>query len=141
MGKANEVASTSPRLDGARVLVVEDDFLIGLELCAILTDAGAEVIGPMQTVQSALARAGDQTFSAAILDIRLGKETVEPVAQCLAEQHVPFLFYTGQSRTDPVRAIWPECQIVAKPALPTSLLRAVAALVKQPGHGILSASR
>jgi DNA-binding response OmpR family regulator len=139
MGKANEVAPTSPRLDGARVLVVEDDFLIGLELCAVLADAGAEVIGPMQTVQTALARAGDQRLSAAILDIRLGKETVEPVAQCLAGQHVPFLFYTGQSRTDPVRALWPDCKIVAKPALPTSLVRAVAALLKEPRQGIRSA--
>jgi DNA-binding response OmpR family regulator len=134
MGKANEVASTPPRLDGARVLVVEDDFFIGLELATILSEAGAEVIGPSQTVQSALAIADDRTLSAAILDIRLGADTVEPVARLLAEQQIPFLFYTGQSGTDPVRTIWPDCKIVAKPALPISLIAAVAALLRKPRH-------
>jgi DNA-binding response OmpR family regulator len=129
MGRANEAATMTPRLDGSRVLVVEDDFFIGLELTAILRDAGAEVVGPLQTVQSALAGAEDKKLSAAILDIRLGDDTVEPVARRLAEHHVPFLFYTGQSRTDPVQALWPDCRIVAKPALPGSLLTAIAALV------------
>jgi DNA-binding response OmpR family regulator len=132
MGRANEVATMPPRLDGSRVLVVEDDFFIGLELAAILKDAGADVVGPLQTVQSALASAEDETLSAAILDIRLGDETVEPVARRLAEQAIPFLFYTGQSRTDPVQAMWPGCRIVAKPALPSSLLSAIAALTAKP---------
>jgi DNA-binding response OmpR family regulator len=129
MGGVNEISTTAPSLDGSRVLVVEDDFLIGLELATILTDAGADVVGPFQTVQSALAEVEDGKLSAAILDIRLGDGTVEPVARRLAEHEVPFLFYTGQSKTDPIQAMWPDCRIVAKPALPGSLLSAVAALV------------
>src|SRR5262245_12643181 len=100
MANTDESASSSARLNGARVLVVEDDFFIGLELAAILTDAGAVVVGPRQTLQSALAVADDDTLSAAILDIRLGQDTVEPVARRLEEHHVPFLFYTGQARND-----------------------------------------
>jgi DNA-binding response OmpR family regulator len=141
MGKANEVPATSPRLDGSRVLVVEDDFFIGLELAATLRDAGADVVGPLQTVQSALAGAEDQKLSAAILDIRLGNETVEPVARRLAEHAIPFLFYTGQSTTDPVQAMWPDCRIVAKPALPSSLLSAIAALVTRSRRRSASGAR
>ena|SRR5690242_6045449 len=141
MGRANEIASTPPRLDGARVLVVEDDFFIGLELADILSDAGAEVVGPMQTVQAALATADDRTLSAAILDIRLGNETVEPVARRLAEHAVPFIFYTGQSGSDPIRTIWPGCKILAKPALPVSLLRAIAGLTNKSQCGFRSTAR
>ena len=131
MEKANEAAPPKiPRLDGARVLLVEDDFLIGLELAAILSDAGAEIVGPLQTVESALAFAAETSFSAAILDIRLGERTAAPVARLLAERGVPFLFYTGQSGTDPLRAQWPASRILSKPALPLSLVTAVAAMVR-----------
>src|SRR5262245_10449301 len=130
MGRVSEFASETARLDGARVLVVEDDFIIGLELAAVLTDAGAEVVGPSQTVQAALARAEGEGLSAAVLDIRLGDGTVAPVARQLAERHVPFVFYTGQSKTDPLRAEWPDCQIVSKPASPASLVAAVASLLR-----------
>lgn len=109
MGAANDIGSNATLLGGARVLVVEDDFLIGLELSAILSDAGAEVVGPLSTVQSALHAAHDGTLSAAILDVRLGNQTVVPVARQLSDQHVPFFFYTGQSKADPLQAEWPGC--------------------------------
>lgn len=131
MGRASEVEATPLPLNGLRVLVVEDDFFIGLELNAILSDAGAVVLGPSQTVASALELAGDQTLSAAVLDIRLGQDTVEPVARRLAGLGTPFLFYTGQTKTDPVRTAWPDCRIVAKPALPTALIAAVVTLLKK----------
>jgi len=134
--RPNEIASASARLNGARVLVVEDDFFIGLELVAILSDAGATVVGPQQTLQSALAATGDETLSAAILDIRLGRDTVEPVARRLAEHDVPFLFYTGQSASDPVHATWPDIKILIKPALPASLVAAVAEMLKREAEAL-----
>jgi DNA-binding response OmpR family regulator len=137
MGPANEIAPSpeppsSELLSGARVLVVEDDFLIGLELAMILSDAGAVVIGPSQTVEAALKSADDQTLSAAILDIRLGPDTAAPIARRLTEHHVPFLFYTGQSKTDPMPAEWPDSPVISKPALPDALIRAVVALLNRP---------
>src|SRR5262245_14062832 len=109
MEKALERPSASAPLSGARILVVEDDFLIALELAAVLSDAGAEVVGPSHTVEAALQLAEGETLSAAVLDIRIGKTTVAPVARCLSAHDVPFLFYTGQSRTDPLREEWPDC--------------------------------
>lgn len=129
MGAASNAGPNSTLLSGARVLVVEDDFFIAVELAATLSDAGAEVIGPSQTVAAALALAEDESLSAAILDIRLGDDTVAPVARRLAAHHVPFVFYTGQSRSDPLRAEWPDCAILSKPALPASIVKAVAALL------------
>ena len=80
-------------LTGARVLVVENDFIILAELELLLSEAGAEVIFS-QTVQDALAKT-DKDISAAILDFALMSETVEPVAAHLTECGVPFVLYTG----------------------------------------------
>jgi DNA-binding NtrC family response regulator len=132
MGATSELSSGSALLGGARVLVVEDDFFIALELASILSDAGAEIVGPSQTVAGALDLADDELLSAAILDIRLGDDTVGPVADMLAAHGVPFVFYTGQARADPLRAEWPDCEIIEKPALPVAIVRAVAALLDRP---------
>jgi len=132
MEATNSLGSAPAQLSGARVLVVEDDFFIALELSSILSDAGAVVVGPSNSVDAALLSARDETLSAAILDIRLGNETVAPVARLLTSRQVPFFFYTGQSRTDPVQAEWPECKILSKPALPRMIISAVAALLDKP---------
>lgn len=130
MGLNNDREVGSPWLNGGRVLVVEDDFFIGLELAAILSDAGAEVAGPYPTVETALAAAEDETLQAAVLDIRLGNEMVGPVARRLADHHVPFVFYTGQLNTDSLRAEWPNSRFLSKPALPRSIVNAVADLLE-----------
>jgi DNA-binding response OmpR family regulator len=117
--------ATSP-LKGARVLVVEDDFFISMELESILAAAGAEVVGPCRTVKDAMPLAERDGLSAAILDIQLEHETVEPVARKLCSRDVPFIFYTGQTETDPIREKWPKHKIVTKPALPRAIVAAIA---------------
>jgi DNA-binding response OmpR family regulator len=85
----------------------------------------------LRTVQSALVIAEDGMVSAAILDIRVGDDTVEPIARRLAQDDVPFVFYTGQSTAEPLRTMWPDCKILAKPALPGELVAAVAAAMRK----------
>jgi DNA-binding response OmpR family regulator len=120
-------------LKGARLLVVEDDLLILMELEAVLTDAGAEFIGLCRTLKEALALAETEELAAAILDIRLGRETVAPAAKRLWERGVPFVFYTGQGDTDPVRSQWPECALLHKPAEPRKIVAAVIGLLERKG--------
>jgi two-component system, response regulator PdtaR len=57
-----------------RILIVEDDYLVGMELEAGLRDAGYEVIGIVTTAEQAVALAGAQRPSLAIMDIRLASE-------------------------------------------------------------------
>jgi DNA-binding response OmpR family regulator len=129
VGWATE-AGAGRTLKGARILVVEDEALIAFDLQATLTDAGAEVVGPSLTVTEAFALAGRENLSAAVLDVRLGRHAIEPVARQLAARSIPFLFYTGQVETDPIKAEWPQCEIIAKPAPSRTLVRAVAALLR-----------
>ncbi len=112
-------------LNGVRVLVVEDDFLILMELESILRDAGAEIAGLCRTVREALALADAGDPAAAILDVRLGPESIEPMARQLARRGTPFIFYTGQSATDPDLAQWSGCKVVPKPAASATILAAL----------------
>jgi DNA-binding response OmpR family regulator len=124
---ATAQSQTTP-LSGARVLIVEDDFIILNDLETLLAEAGAEVIGPCQIVADALAVA-DGSVSTAILDVSLRSETIEPVAARLYEFGVPFLFYTGQLGTDELLAKWPGTTVVQKPADAKTLVAAVASLL------------
>jgi CheY-like chemotaxis protein len=83
-------------LDGRRVLVVEDDYLIATELSRSLTSMGVEVIGPVPSVADALEHIETSgELDGAVLDINLGAERVFPVADALAKRAVPFVFLTG----------------------------------------------
>ena len=118
------------RLAGARVLIVEDEFIIALEIQANLEEAGATVIGPAYTLQQALELAEHEKLSAAMLDLRLGRDSASPVAQMLAERHIPFLFYTGQPASDPIRRAWPESTTVSKPASGDEIVHVVADIIR-----------
>jgi DNA-binding response OmpR family regulator len=120
-------------LAGSRVLVVEDEFIIALELQSNFEDAGAEVVGPAHTLAEALELATHADITAATLDLQLMRDSVAPVARALAKRGIPFVFYSGQPSTDPVIAEWPRCKALAKPAHPEELVEAVAQLVT-PRH-------
>lgn len=118
-------------LHDLRILVVEDETIIAMELQSTFEDEGAEVVGPAFTLKQGMELAIQQDFSAAVLDLRLGRDPVSPIARALAARNIPFLFYSGQPPDDPIRAEWPEAFIVAKPATGASLIRAVRHLVEQ----------
>lgn len=78
-----------------RVLVVEDDALLGLDIATQLVDAGYEVVGPAISVAAAI-KLMDQ-IDAAVLDVNLGRETAEPVAIELRARATPFIVLSGYS--------------------------------------------
>lgn len=85
---------SSVALAGRRVLVVEDNFLLAIDLAGMLERAGAEVVGPVMSVEEALA-ALDPLPDVATLDVQLGEETSFPIADELARHGIPFVFVTG----------------------------------------------
>ena len=68
-----------------RVLVVEDDALLAMDLEATLAEVGAVSVGLCQTLDAAIARAEADDFAVAVLDFELGSETAAPVACRLAK--------------------------------------------------------
>ena len=112
-------------LEGLCALVVEDEFLIQLELEALLMDAGARVAGPCGSVEDALDVAGRESIDVALLDVRLGRQDVAPVARLLRRRSIPFVFYTGQTGIDPILAEWPDAVILPKPSDRDGIIRAL----------------
>jgi DNA-binding response OmpR family regulator len=115
----------------ARVLLVEDDFVILMELESTLREAGAQIVGSCITLESALLLANDGDINTALLDIRLGQKTIAPVARCLARRGIPFGFYTAQTEADPSLAEWPEVIILEKPASSKVIVAALARMLRQ----------
>lgn len=79
-----------------RLLIVEDETLVALELSKAMRDSGWEVMGPASTLEEAfkLLAAGEQP-DAALLDVNLHGEMVYPLADLLETRGVPFLFCSG----------------------------------------------
>jgi CheY-like chemotaxis protein len=78
-----------------RVLVVEDEMLIGMLLEDMLTDMGHTVVAIVPRVNEALTAAKQESFDLAILDVHLHGQAVFPVADALIERGIPFVFATG----------------------------------------------
>jgi CheY-like chemotaxis protein len=100
------------RLDGKRVLLVEDEGLIAAMVADMLEDLGAEVVGPAASVAEGVALAETGGLWAAVLDINIRGASVDPVAERLTARGIPFLFATGYG-TQP--AAWPHVPVIDKP--------------------------
>jgi len=117
-------------LDGARILIVEDDAIIALELQSILTEAGATVIGPARNLAMAEKMAENGPLSAAILDIQLGSALVFPVAERLTEQGVPFVLNTGHGDARQLAADWPDAEVLTKPSTHQAIVQSLSRLIE-----------
>ena len=85
----------------------------------------------MPTVADGLAVARRERVAAAVLDVRIGRDTIAPLARHLASCGTPFFFYTGQVGSEPAIAEWRDHAIVAKPAPAKTIVAAVAGLLRQ----------
>jgi CheY-like chemotaxis protein len=79
----------------ARVLVVEDEYLIRMLLEEMLADLGFEIAAAVGTVAEAGELAAKAEFHVAILDVNLDGQEIYPVADILAKRGLPFVFVTG----------------------------------------------
>ncbi len=115
-----------------RVLLVEDEALIALYTAETLTDAGYDVVGPADRLESALALAETEQLDAAVLDVNLAGIQVWPVANVLHQRGVPFVLLTGFGSSIEVPATCRAAQRLDKPFNETVLLNALQTIVGRP---------
>jgi CheY-like chemotaxis protein len=97
------------------VLIVEDEFLVALDMETILNDAGFDVLGPAGSVAEALRLVeSNRQLDAALLDNNLNGETAGPVAAALRDRGVPFAFVTGNDRAS-LPVAFADAPLVRKP--------------------------
>ena len=115
-------------LQGRRILVVEDEFLLALGLELALQRAGAEVIGPASTLAKAEALAETDGLDAVVLDVRLGSEDTLALAPRFVERDVAILFHSGHAAYAEVAVDTPGAAFAGKPAAPEQIIEHLAAL-------------
>jgi CheY-like chemotaxis protein len=86
---------TVSRLKGLRVLVVEDEMLVALDLAAMLSGLGCVVVGPAPNAAAALKFAQTAPLQGAILDVNLRGQPSFDLADELGRIGVPIIFATG----------------------------------------------
>lgn len=115
-----------------RVLIVEDEPLIAMELHRLLSQAGLEVSGPAGSLRQALELAGDQTLTGAIIDINLGFDTSYPVADQLLAAGVPVIFVTGYA-AEIIPERFAAQTLLRKPIDPQVLMATLRQELSRPG--------
>lgn len=119
--------SSNTILQGCRVLIVEDQFLLAEEMSAIIRSLGAEVVGPFATTAASLQLLRREKVDLAILDINLDGEQVYVVAHELRNHNIPFFFATGYEPWV-VSLQFQDAPHLEKPVNSFSLIQAIARL-------------
>lgn len=101
-------------LSGVRVFVVEDEFAVLLLVEDMLTELGCELAGTASRMPEAVNMARTAAFDAAVLDVNINGELIDPVAEVLAARKVPMVFSTGYGRGG-IDARWRDHPVLQKP--------------------------
>jgi CheY-like chemotaxis protein len=119
-------------LEGLRILVVEDEFLIATLIEDMLETSGCAVAGPVSRLPAAVEAASREECAAAILDVNLAGQRIDPVAEILSQRDIPFLFVTGYA-ADALPRQHAERPCLHKPFKNVELLAALCRLVSGRG--------
>lgn len=82
-------------LTGLRILVVEDEYMIAVHIETLLEDCGCAVVGPVATIDEAIALARNERLDGALLDTNLQGKSSAPIAVVLRALSIPFVVVTG----------------------------------------------
>jgi len=111
-----------------RILVIEDEVLLSMDIETSLLDAGYQVIGPAGTVEAAKKLISEGQCDAALVDANLGGQPVDELAISLAREKIPFAFVTGYGR-DALPQEFRQNLLLGKPFSPDQLLGVVFTLL------------
>ncbi len=87
--------SPNPALQGRKILVVEDEWLIAQHLAMLLEDMGCAVVGPVGKVNQAIEKIAAETIDCALLDANLNGTSSSPIVDALVAAGLPLIIVTG----------------------------------------------
>ena len=108
-----------------RILVAEDEAIVGLDLCDTVSEAGYIVEGPFVDLSSAMLAYQKTKPDVAILDVQLGDGIVYPLAEQMMAEDVQVIFHSGRLTPDEVAIRFPRAQTLAKPCPPSEVIDSV----------------
>lgn len=125
-------ADPHSKLSGRRILVVEDEWLIALDIQDLLEGWGCTVLGPVATAAAAIDLVADDPPDAAVLDVHLDGGTSEPVAAALRGWGRPYLVLTAYQRSHLSGALL-DASLLSKPVDEKKLAQELASLLPPEG--------
>jgi PAS domain S-box-containing protein len=129
-----EAKHRAGKLRGKRILVVEDEPLVAMDLEAELGAMGMEVVGPASTVAAAEQLIERGTFDLALLDANLHGHSTDAIAAALARAGIPFAFATGYG-PEALPEAFRQVPILAKPFDASRLAATLAVLLANAPTG------
>lgn len=114
-----------------RIIVIEDDVLVGIDLLEQLIEAGFDAVGPFNNMRDAFEDYEANGCDAAVLDVNLGKETSEAFAEALRASGTPFVILSGYSREQHPQVLLGE-KAMSKPVHMPALLRLLNDMLEGP---------
>lgn len=138
------MAGDTAILRGLRILVVEDAFLVAIDICAQLEDCGCRVIGPAGRLGKALDLARKEPLDGALLDLNLAGDLSFPVAAALDARNIPYVFLTGYDSVNMFPREYRDVPRLAKPFSHLDVAEALAGEIRRRarsgGHQLGTAS-
>ena len=110
------------------VLIVEDEYFLADDLARGFADKGISILGPVPSIDQAMAIVERQKVNLAVLDIALDDSKVYDVADALIAQDVPVLFVTGYDR-DAIPDRYADVPMCQKPASAKDVIMALERIV------------
>lgn len=111
---------------GKRVLVVEDDIFIGMDIADAVERVGGIVYGPVTDRDSATKIASFGDIDCAIIDFNLGLRNSVKLAEYCCEHDIPCVCYTGDSKAARKANMQEFALVIEKPTKPTLVLEKLA---------------
>ncbi|KCZ50254.1 HWE histidine kinase domain-containing protein [Hyphomonas pacifica] len=111
------------------VMVLEDNIIIAMDAEQMLKQMGASDVALAADVSEALDQLEKSDITFALLDVNLGDETSEPVAEKLVEKNIPFVFATGYGDAISMLERFPNASVVKKPYNSITVERAIGKVV------------
>ncbi len=118
-------------LHGKRILLIEDEPLVAMDVESTLTAVGCKVVGPAATLERAKLLIEESNCDAALLDVNLAGQPVDELATLLTRKNRPFAFVTGYGR-DALPFGFRGAVVLGKPFGADQLLATVEVLLYQP---------
>ncbi len=116
------------------VLVVEDEFIIALDLSETVQDLGLRVAGPYVSQENAFSAIESALPDLAILDVYTADGEVFPLADALTKKGVPIIFHSGHVNAAEMKARYPDALAVSKPCPPDRLIDMVQVALDRPAQ-------
>ena len=118
------------RLDGRSILILEDEYLIAMDVEQSCLEWGAREVTILRNLDQMHEQSLDEPrFDAAIVDLRLGGESTTGFALELAKRRIPFVFATGLSDAEELSESFPDVPVVGKPYSGDELVRILATVI------------